>query len=356
MTSEKRVVILNDTAKLEHHGCRLVSDMLAAEFVINGIRVNRIPIGRMWRQHIKVVNSASVVIINGEGTFHHSSRYAADLLQIVPHCNRLKIPVILLNSTWQDNSERMISLARGLDRIFVRESFSRNDLEKNGIASQVVPDLSLRLAKFRTLQPRGSKGSRLYLGSADLETDEIIATIATRDPNGELTSIATPRKRYTPIPELGSPNLLNWPNLRTLDKRDPILHALMSAVLSIPEITSERSSKSRKTEKTLEKLSLDALMEKLNGAEMVLSGRFHGICISMLSSTPFWGSKSNSHKIEGMLHDADLSHRIISELTEDVRIQSMMPWGDSESSKVIVYIKWAIERQDEMFSEIIGMI
>lgn len=41
-------------------------------------------------------------------------------------------------------------------------------------------------------------------------------------------------------------------------------------------------------------------------ASLVVTGRFHGICLAILAKRPFVAFASNTHKIEGLLKDANL--------------------------------------------------
>ena len=51
-----------------------------------------------------------------------------------------------------------------------------------------------------------------------------------------------------------------------------------------------------------------AYLRALAGAEGHITGRFHGICLSMLTETPFLAVASKTSKIETLLKDAGLGH------------------------------------------------
>ncbi len=50
----------------------------------------------------------------------------------------------------------------------------------------------------------------------------------------------------------------------------------------------------------------------LKKLELYVTGRFHGVCLSALAEVPFLTFPSNSHKIEGMLHDMNCSELLLS--------------------------------------------
>lgn len=48
-------------------------------------------------------------------------------------------------------------------------------------------------------------------------------------------------------------------------------------------------------------------LPQLAGAELVVTGRFHGVCLAIPARRPFLALASNTHKVEGLLADAQPS-------------------------------------------------
>jgi polysaccharide pyruvyl transferase WcaK-like protein len=51
----------------------------------------------------------------------------------------------------------------------------------------------------------------------------------------------------------------------------------------------------------------DAYLAELSARDMVVTGRFHAVCLAILTRTPFVAVKSNSWKIETLLRDIGLN-------------------------------------------------
>ena len=82
----KKVAILNDTSNVPHHGCGIVSSCLSELLLNNNFEVIDInPCEKNWRlnkKFIKNLQMTDVVIVNGEGTLHHSQKIAMELIKI----------------------------------------------------------------------------------------------------------------------------------------------------------------------------------------------------------------------------------------------------------------------------------
>lgn len=350
------VAVLNDTSWVPHHGCKIVSGVLRAELVAAGYEVRRLPIGRDWERKRAKIFTCDGVIINGEGTFHKSSPVAKRLLKIVPELNNLDIPVFLINSVWEDNDPEMIELARRLDGIFVRESESEAELKKFGLSSTVVPDLTLRLAQYGI--PQSSSNNRtehqaVYFDSVNKITSSQILSAYHAQESGLLLSM-TPANDDEETYNFGLLNKdTNAALIKTLDKRNSILSMLprlaVSFVRKLIDLFRWDVYLSRYRP---QKLELSELFTTLRSSEMVISGRFHAICMSMLANVPFVASATNSHKIYGLLKDSGLSNRYLDVLPPNGFGAALPEWQTSDTANVQKYVRSALERQDKMFHDI----
>lgn len=76
-------------------------------------------------------------------------------------------------------------------------------------------------------------------------------------------------------------------------------------------------------------LGFDALVKVLSGAELYITGQWHGVCAAILAQTPFIYVPSNSHKIEGFLEWMDFaapSLRDIKHLDAAINQAEAMDW------------------------------
>lgn len=141
------VVILNDTSYKPHHGCELVMSNIKSLLKANGFNILfSLAVGKKWssnKKFLSTLKKANFVLVNGEGTIHHSQERGLELVKIAKFAKEAyNIPSILINSTFQENSKEIIEYTKYFDLIFVRESFSQNELLRHGIKSEVVPDMT----------------------------------------------------------------------------------------------------------------------------------------------------------------------------------------------------------------------
>lgn len=135
----KKAVLLNDTSYEKHAICPQIVRNIKILCAKNNIEL----LGSFTREDVQAqqpglleqAEKANFIIINGEGTLHHSSREGAELLSFG---NK---PVALINTVW----EKMFFVSKLLDKAFyisVRESRSYEEIvkvvSKNKV--QVVPD------------------------------------------------------------------------------------------------------------------------------------------------------------------------------------------------------------------------
>jgi hypothetical protein len=143
----KTAVLINDTSTKPHIGCRLVVARIIQMAADVGIRVTATSsVHTDWRRHddlLREMRSANIVIVNGEGTLHHSVAAARALAAVGPFCRDAQVPAVLVNSVYQDNDESIAESCRAFDRIYVRESRSAASARAQNLRAEVVPDLTL---------------------------------------------------------------------------------------------------------------------------------------------------------------------------------------------------------------------
>ena len=141
MGRQKKAVLLNNTIGEKHVGCTLVINNLQKICEERGVTITK----TYTRKDLlhpglkKEIDSSEVdlIIVNGEGTLHHSPQASSSLLSI-----RSKKPKILVNAVW----EKMYCCSNFLnsfDFISVRESKSYAEICKSVDKSkvEVIPDL-----------------------------------------------------------------------------------------------------------------------------------------------------------------------------------------------------------------------
>jgi polysaccharide pyruvyl transferase WcaK-like protein len=287
-----KAIVVNDTSFEPHHGSKMVMRNIRKLLKLNGIKIIcSNPVGRDWNKNkIKQkILSSDVVIINGEGTLHHSQQRAIELIRIVKFCKDNKIKVVLINSTFEKNNNEIIDLSRELDLVFVRESYSKNELLKEGINSIVVPDLTFYL------NPKFSNSKKLYYSYTDSVKKQLSKELYESYLNCPGKKLFLPPLKLVSYKK--SYNIFIKDHLKFY-----IIKLLLIFKLELPYEMVRYNHFISNTNKYL---------KRINDSKLLFTGRFHSLCFSILTKTPFLCLKSNSYKIEGLLTDINMSHRLV---------------------------------------------
>lgn len=284
-------VVFNDTRIHQHFGCDRVMAVLEAGLTSRGVQIiARSPVRHAWWDDaalMRKIAEARLLVINGEGTLHHGGAQGEALMRLARHPVRGTKPLFLINALYQENppdwgealkaftglwaresrSAAAMSLATGRkvgffgDLTLCGESILGADGSRSGVifGDSVKKKVSRRLAQLSSTQP----GCRLIPIVAELKTvrDRTgVAAFARRVENRLVTAID--RWRY--------------PALNLLPDQQAYAEALRRAALHV-------------------------------------TGRFHGLCFSVATGTPFVTLSSNSWKSEALIADAGLSpERLVS--------------------------------------------
>ena len=346
------VVVLNDTAAIAHYGCKVVMKRVVEVVAEAGYDVKTVSVYSTWRVHRRLIDQAAAVIVNGEGTLHHSAQRAQQLVAVAPYCRERGIPVFLINSVWQDNSDEMARQAEDFLLRFVRESRSEAQFRDQGLNAKTVPDLTLGW-KYTAPKPAPTRVGRVYTDAVGMPATDLLYRLFREDQGSRYVTMTPPRGHRGDYPDADFERLRpplddTWPisaklRARHLFKRTLLVRGFVKNAI-------------RRMRGDLEMLPLNDFMGALVSAELVITGRFHGVCLCLLTGTPFLALTSNSHKVEGMLEDAGLSHRIVR--PADVRAVLAHPpaWSEDDAAKAKAFVQKARRGQTAMFKSIFAAI
>lgn len=335
----KNVVLLNDTSFENHHGCNIVIENIKRNLEKRNIKLlNTNPIGRSWKNNKSFLNSlkqADAIIINAEGTIHDDSNYAYSLLEIVNYTNK---PCFLINMTYQNNSKKFSELVSKFSKVYVRESFSKKELEKDNIESIIVPDMTFYILKKDYLD---KKEKNIYItDSHDIKKSEELYNIAKKNQAIFLPIIA-PFEKYSNL--AGFFKLLkfsffnNWGIF--IEKFKNLKYKYKRFIFVKNE---------------------DDLLEEIKNCSFLISARFHAICLSLHFSIPFIALSSNTFKIESLLNDIGIDKKRIidiKELNNFERVKSAYDFfSKDEINRINDYMITANEKIECMFNEINSII
>lgn len=290
--SNKKIltVILNDTSYLPHFGCQLVMENLNNLLKKNNFEVvASFPVKEDWRKNKSIqkkIKTAHCIIVNGEGVIHDGK--GEDLVEIANFCKKYNKKVFLINSTYQNNPKSFKKNLIKFDKIYVRESLSKKELENINVLSQVVPDLSLyKNKRFRTNIIK----KKYPLGVID-SVNISLSSIKKEVQNARYLPL------YIPSQLKYNPSISLWKN---------IIKNIWSYNFGLLFFvkTKIKCFKGKRE-----------LISEINKCEHIFCGRFHGLIMVLMNKSNFSVVKSNSHKIEGLLKDIGIKKKIYENFNE----------------------------------------
>ena len=281
-----KAVLINTTFHIGHHGCTLVDRQLGELASEAGMAiVAKLPIHSDWERLAPA--DFDVVIVNGEGSLHHDTKAARRLAEVPKWAHARGRPCYLVNSVYESNGPEVAAGVAGYNAIYARDELSRRALKEAGIAASAVPDITL------SWQPRasGGKGRRVVVTDSTVEA-------ANRQLHGMAQAIGA---RYLP--------LMAQPPWDEPQRRWRYALKRLAAHAAPPGLWRDRWRGLIP--------DFDAFVDWLTtNAGLIVSGRFHGVCIALDLGIPVLGVRSNTWKVEALLAGAGLEHRLVSDLSE----------------------------------------
>jgi polysaccharide pyruvyl transferase WcaK-like protein len=257
-----KVMLLNDNANVSHVGCLGVSDAHARMLGRRGHRVtHRYLIGAMQRfsdansdtgvaraladpSFREALDAVDAVVVNGEGTIHHGA--GTEYLNVLGAAVTVGKPALLVNSVLEA-VEGFDHILAGLDDLTVRDTRSKLYLASKGIRSRLVFDSFIE-AGFRD-DPIVDLSGRVVVTDWHHSRDEDVGA-----------SLVGFLQRRPPHKTWFLPFLC-----RDVSQAWAVIPAMLSR------------------------------------ADVVVTGRHHGIYSAILAGVPFVAFSSNTHKVDGLI-------------------------------------------------------
>lgn len=268
-------ILLNDTARRSsgfHCGtvmaCQALRDGMAERGLAEAGWAND---ADRFGQILTRATRPRLVILNGEGTLHHNAKTGIEMLECCARAAAMGIPVAVINSVWQGNGARMGRLlASSASVVHMRETASRAALPE-GVKATVTPDMSfLSFARFYQTRPAPARASAPDAPMAVIDNVRQPAAEALQDFAGR-----------TGAPFFTMPrHMLN----RLTQRHGETPGAALPALLTPPDLLT---------------------------AEVWVTGRYHGLIAALAAGRRVCAIRSNTHKIEAMLHDACLTAALL---------------------------------------------
>lgn len=337
----KTAVLLNDTSYENHHGCSIVIKNIKRNLLQRNIKlIATNPIGKAWKKNrifLEALETCDIVIVNAEGTIHHCSPYGLTLLEIVDATDK---PCILMNMTYQDNSDVYVELIRKFTKVYVRESMSQKELIAEGIEAQVIPDMTFD-SSYDIVNQRNRD---IYItDSHDTRFSEVLYGF-TQKAQIKFLPILAPYEKFS-------------------SKKGFIKKIKYFIFMHMGKIISSIFPVKYSNLRYMYVCQEDTFVDNVGHCSFLITARFHALCIAIQTLTPFVVLTSNTHKIEGLLKDMQFSQKRIIELdtleklVEDSELNvSRFVFTDSEIEKIKCYTKDAKIHIKHMFNEIDKLI
>lgn len=272
-----KIAIINDTRVTSHYGCMLVMENLLALLAKNGVEVLWTwDVSVDWRKHknkILKMPKVDAIIVNGEGTIHHSKdrKFAKALAEFAEFSNKiLKTPSYLINATLYKNDAIEYLKLKEYRAIYVRDKGSLEELNSFELEGQYVPDLTFAKNKkeYSLLQP---KHNVVVVDSAIKQDNPVLLEFANK--NGfTFKSMIVARRRNAKFIRSPRPYLKNIIKYLASDRK-----------LSTAPFT---------------------YIQYLRDHRLVITGRYHTVSMCIKNKIPFIAIDSNTPKIRYLLTDA----------------------------------------------------
>ncbi len=332
----KRAVLINDTLSDRHFGCHRVIRTIEGLAAEHGIKiVERSPVHVDWQSNASVIDaieSADIVLVNGEGTIHHDRPAARSLVSVADYCAGIGKPAVLFNASWFSNSPDLAESARNFALISVRESESANQLRSANIDCRVVADLALHDIINPGSRSRITGVTDCVCSKTSLELDHI-----RRQSGGEIINIFYGRQgigglRFF-LSAFGGKKAIGDP-------------AKMISIFRTARAF-YRSQFAREKD----------FLDRISQLGLLITGRFHAAIFSLCSFTPLLAIESSTPKISATLKDAGLAGWRVTRASNIDRdlLQSASYWHSHEEENIRDFLSDNRARQTQLFKDIAAL-
>ncbi|TGD62674.1 polysaccharide pyruvyl transferase family protein [Tabrizicola sp. WMC-M-20] len=310
----KKIVLMNHTDMQGHHfGCarvmRLIEDGLTSRGCVITARLD----GKMdWRkdaQALSVLADCDAIVTNGEGTLHHGKRKAGWLMAAGTHDVTRDKEMALINALYQDNPQSWAPMLRGFRHLYARDSRSAEEMARQ--AGRAVPwfgDLSTSDGKIDGAVDRAGIVVGDSVSTTTTDALGVLAMALSAQESVHLVPLTT--SWYEENPYRSWPS--RWLRRRAAQKKFLRRQERFPLYRHLP--------------------SEAAYLDLLRESRLLVTGRFHGVCLSLVTGTPFVTVSSNSWKIEALFADVGLDPRRLVK-TEDLTTRSVLEtdWSFSDT-------------------------
>jgi hypothetical protein len=327
-----RAILLNDTAAKGHHGCTLVNRQLKLLATEAGIELlGTLPLTAPWETILR--EAPDLILVNGEGTLHHDTKGAHAIAGIAARAGETGRPAFLVNSICQALPAPVGAALKGFRGVWARDRYSQRDFASHGVEANYAPDLTLTFEA----PERAREGDTLFITDSSMSRE----TAALFRLSQEIPAARFLPLRSRPPEDRGQLDreMLRYRLRRLVAKLhpNPVYRARYGDL--IPRFD-------------------DFIAELQSRCGFLLAGRFHAVCIALDLQIPFFVIPTNSWKVEALLEEVGLSHRLLSSLDGFKALAAerlptdIAPLTEDERGKIAAFKQMAKSENEAMFRAI----
>lgn len=334
-----KILVMGDTRAIGHHGSTLVMEAIVHELADRGADV---VLAGPVRSEFDAARMRAIdgVVINGEGALHVRSPKALLISRFARRAREMSIPCFLLNSVIDECDEEVIEGFPALAGVFCREGRSLERAKLYGASAKLCPDITLAIDTPKNL--KWTPGEKIIVTDSTLSSANQLLHAFSRRTHAAFL----PMRTRPQVPVVSSKKAF----LRIM--KYEVRHRLGNLVPGY--FAADRFGCSVG--------SSDAFLRAIaDGTKFIVSGRFHGVCLAMRLGIPFLTVRTITHKVEGLLEDAQLSHKLIDmeTVTSTTRLDTLFAaaaWSDSDESHCREYVTRAQKAVTACFDDVVAQI
>lgn len=330
----KKIVLMNHTNMQGHHfGCARVMRFIESGLSGRGCAITARLDGKMnWQRNmgaLAALSDCDAIVINGEGTLHHGRKKATWLMEVATHPATSGKELALINALYQENPDSWIPMIRRFRHLYARDARSAALMSAHaGRPVTYFGDLSMSEG---SMPPLPSRNGILIGDSVRKSATERLCSLAaevSREVKVNLIPLTVSLREENPFRPWLFRRIRGWSvarRQRLLMRRYPLLHYAASE---------------------------GEFISRLRECALCVTGRFHGVCLNLVTGTPFIALSSNSWKIEALFEDAGLDRRRLvqpEQLTRDLLMKEDWEFSDAERKNVAAYLARSESGAREMF-------
>ena len=280
-------IILNSTSTYLHLGSYLT--MVGLKKLLTSININVVFEHEVNNYNFSEVlkfyndNDKPLIIINGEGTFHDDQVFATSILDFL---DKNKIEFMILNSQFRNMSKKYIQIALKSKWIQVRTKKDYNYCKKIGINNlSYCPDMIFYSGIKASDHSNNNDIGVLFTDShVQVANKDIISNYLVE--NNEL------KKTWINI------HFYETALMNAYIRFKILVYSLLHKKINFLSYKMKLSVLNN-----LKKTSLSSTLFAFINSRIIVTGRYHGACLSILLKKPLLYSYSNTSKIKDLCDD-----------------------------------------------------